>query len=188
MSLGSLRRVYWRDRPPTESALFAPALGGSWMQDGLPRLAPLLREFAAQGEGRSGVLLGDGVAPFALPAEVQESDGQVNRLRLKSKAPLYVPRGTLFVGGAQNRMAAEDLAARAGTRDLAVYCVEMGRWDPTATRFGEIRMLPAPLRHAIGHLQGSLADRQAAVWELVAESLALVGSASPSFSATAIVM
>lgn len=51
--------------------------------------------------------------------------------------PVFLMAGEIIVGGKQDRVIREDavIPARSGPMEIAVYCVEQGRWAPVASRF-----------------------------------------------------
>ena len=51
--------------------------------------------------------------------------------------PVFLMAGEIIIGGKQDRVIREDavIPARSGPTEVAVYCVEQGRWAPVAGRF-----------------------------------------------------
>lgn len=86
--------------------------------------------------------------------------------------------GEILVGGKQNRVVTEDvlLPPRSGPVDLAVYCVEQGRWATQSTSFESPSMLAAP------SLRGKVMGRsdQGQVWSEVQRLAKRADAASPT--------
>jgi len=86
--------------------------------------------------------------------EIIELPGQesVNTLRVRNKAhlPLILFAGELLLGGKQDRIVAKDTIIPPGqTFDVAVFCVEHGRWYGKDTKFqGGAGFAPQSVRDA----------------------------------------
>ena len=106
---------------------------------------------------------------------------EVNRLVLvnNSKHPLILLAGEVVTGGKQDRVVGKDriVPAESDPVDLAVFCVEHGRWIETSTKFDT---------HASVMLQPSvrmkaMADQdQQKVWDEVSKSRTAMASAVAS--------
>lgn len=195
-----LPRVYWRDVPPEDTRLLAPGgtrpTGQGWTEfRGLS--GAFFRDLDFQADSRAdGPLTGSLVAP-ATPVlrelepprglSVKELDepavARLAAINPYSERSVLVPEGTLFLGGAQNRMIRKPTLVPPGLHELPVFCVEMGRWDLGARDFGGLTRLPGLLSHKIGGIDTEdLQDRQAQVWELIYESLTMLGQLNPTLN------
>jgi hypothetical protein len=67
-------------------------------------------------------------------AITESGDGEVNKLFIEniSKDTIMVLSGEVVQGGKQDRMIAQDfiLYPKSGKKDVSVFCVEHGRWQP----------------------------------------------------------
>ena len=203
-----LPRVYWRDVPPEDSDLLARA-GRSGESDGLQPgwtdFAPLADRMlgtledqidpsAGGGDpgtrvgtlkGRTSEALRELEPPRAL--SIRERDepevGRLVAVNPYSSRSVLIPEGTVFLGGAQNRMTRGPHLIPPGVRELPVYCVEMGRWDMDETKFVGLTRLPGLLEHQISSaVARGVPDVQASVWELVYESLTMLGQLNPTLN------
>jgi hypothetical protein len=101
------------------------------------------------------------------------SGAEVNRLVLvnNSKHPLILLAGEVVTGGKQDRVVGKDriVPAESDPVDLAVFCVEHGRWTETSTNFGakgSVMLQPSVRMKA-------MADQdQQKVWDEVGKSKA----------------
>jgi hypothetical protein len=111
----------------------------------------------------------------AVPALIVENHGQTHVLLMA---------GEILLGGKQNRVIVEDvlLPPQSGPRDLAVYCVEQGRWAGRSTAFESRGSFAAP------QLRARLMERadQGRVWAEVGRYAAKAGAASTTSSYQAI--
>lgn len=116
--------------PELNRALGGLTLGPAASQGGLavlwlhtnPAAAPPL-EILTLDEGRArGALTVIERAQASVPELIAENHGKIHVLLLA---------GEILVGGKQNRVLREDLLLppRSGPRNIAVYCVEQGRWN-----------------------------------------------------------
>jgi hypothetical protein len=119
-------------------------------------IRPLIR-------GHQGYIPGDGA--------------EVNKLMLvnNSDRPLILLAGEIVTGGKQDRVVGKDriVPANSDPIDLAVFCVEPGRWVATQSDFGSFRaqMAQPSVRRS------AMADKdQAKVWSEVRASAAAIGS------------
>src|SRR5439155_19434269 len=98
----------------------------------------------------------------------------------RGKRHVLLLAGEIVVGGKQNRVVAEDvlLPPVSGPRQIAVYCVEQGRWASTAKDFVAPGSLAAP------KLRSELLARQAQrqVWNEVSRYAARAAAPSPTGS------
>ena len=94
--------------------------------------------------------------------------------------PVFLMAGEIIVGGKQDRVIREDavIPARSGPTEVAVYCVEQGRWTPVAGRFESAPYAAdADLRSRAASGAG-----QEAVWSHVARKSADAGVRSETQS------
>ena len=102
----------------------------------------------------------------------------------RGKRPALLLAGEIVVGGKQNRVVAEDvlLPPSSGPRQIAVYCVEQGRWAGSTKDFAAPGALAAP------KLRSELLARapQEQVWNEVSRSSSRVAAASPTASYQAV--
>jgi len=113
--------------------------------------------------------------------EVQEKDGGVVntvRVRNTSDGHVFGLAGEIIVGAKQNRMLERDvlLPPKSDWLELAVYCVEQGRWHETSDKFGSLGQVAA------GRVRGKAANTrsQGAVWAEISENKADLGIAAPT--------
>lgn len=133
-------------------------------------------EIATLEEARArGDLLVSERAQASVPALLVENRG-------KSHALLMA--GEILLGGKQNRVIIEDvlMPPLSGPRNLAVYCVEQGRWSGRSAAFESRGSFAAP------QLRARLMERadQARVWAEVGRYAGKAGVASPTSSYQAI--
>src|SRR4029077_10273059 len=112
------------------------------------------------------------------PGRPYTDSAQVNQLVLvnNSKRPLILLAGEVVTGGKQDRVVGKDriVPAESDPVDLAVFCVEHGRWIESSTKFDT---------HASVMLQPSvrmkaMADKdQQKVWDEVGKSRAQMSAA-----------
>ncbi len=91
--------------------------------------------------------------------------GSVNELIVvnRGKKPLFLMSGEVILGGQQDRIIGKDTVVPAGKRqEVAVYCVEHGRWAGNDKRFRSAKVMA----HTKLRKQASYAD-QSAVWKEV---------------------
>lgn len=149
------------------------ALRVFWLQAGTT--APSL-DIATLEEARArGDLLVSERAQAAVPALIVENRG-------KSHALLMA--GEILLGGKQNRVIIEDvlMPPLSGPRDLAVYCVEQGRWSGRSAAFESRGSFAAP------QLRARLMERadQGRVWAEVGRYAGKAGAPSSTGSYQAI--
>jgi hypothetical protein len=145
------------------------ALTVFWLH-GVP--TPPAIEVVTLEEGRAqGTVIVTERAQASVPDLLVENRGKTHALLLA---------GEILVGGKQNRVLKEDvlLPPVSGPRNLAVYCVEQGRWNTGRADFDSKSTLAAPsLRSRL--MQN--AD-QAQVWAEVQKSTRAARAASPTAS------
>ncbi len=113
---------------------------------------------------------------------VPRSDGaQVNSLMLvnNSGLPLLLLAGEIVTGGKQDRVVGKDriIPANSDPVDLAVFCVEPGRWVAKTSHFGGLSSQmaqPSVRRRAMGDKD------QSQVWSEVRNSSAAMAKAAPA--------
>jgi len=100
------------------------------------------------------------------------SDGEVNSLMIEniSSEPVMILSGEVVQGGKQDRMIAQDVVInpKSGKKEIAVYCVEHGRWDAKkdGMAFKEYSQVSSnEVRKA-----GAVNKNQGDVWNKVAET------------------
>src|SRR5205814_1315885 len=102
----------------------------------------------------------------------------------RGKRHVLLLAGEIVVGGKQNRVVAEDvlLPPLSGPRQIAVYCVEQGRWAGATKEFQTQGSFAAP------KLRSELAARaaQQQVWNEVSRSAAVAAAPSPTGSYQAV--
>ena len=102
----------------------------------------------------------------------------------RGKRHVLLLAGEIVVGGKQNRVVAEDvlLPPTSGPRQIAVYCVEQGRWAGAPKGFEASGSLAAP------KLRSELLARpaQQQVWNEVSRSAARAAAPSPTGSYQAV--
>lgn len=113
--------------------------------------------------------------------EVREKDdGVVNRVLVRNNSGDHVfgLAGEIITGAKQNRMLERDvlLPPKSDWLELAVYCVEQGRWHGSTARFeggGQI---------AAGRVRGRAANArsQSAVWDEISANKTDLGLAAPT--------
>jgi hypothetical protein len=125
---------------------------------------------------------------------VREDDFKIPRLRVKNmeQAPVLLPAGSAFLGGAQNRMLLEPTVIPGGSeRTIRVFCIEAGRWDETQSHFRSIGRVPSLFllrlleagagrypEHSTVHAQHQ--DLQLYTWQTVLAGLTLAGEINPT--------
>lgn len=98
------------------------------------------------------------------------TEGQVSALHVNNtgKRPIYALSGEVLLGGKQDRIVAQNTIIPAGAKgfEIAVFCVEHGRWQKKTERFESAKKLAhTKLR------QTALAKKsQSDVWSEVAET------------------
>jgi hypothetical protein len=112
---------------------------------------------------------------------IPDGGAEVNRLVLvnNSERPLILLAGEIVTGGKQDRVVGKDriVPPKSDPIDLAVFCVEPGRWVATKYDFGsfQTQMAQPSVRHS------AMADEdQQKVWsEVHASAAAMAAGASP---------
>jgi len=116
--------------------------------------------------------------------EVSET-GSVNELEVTnhSKMRVLLLAGEVVKGGKQDRMVGRDMILAPGkTRTIDVFCVEHGRWSPSAAGLefkGSSLMADKELRQK-AQAGGGVAANQSRVWEEVAKSIDKFEVAAPT--------
>jgi len=106
---------------------------------------------------------------------------QVNKLVLENNSdrPLILLAGEIVTGGKQDRVVGKDriVPPHSDPIDLAVFCVEPGRWVATKSSFGSFQtQMAQPSVRA-----GAMADKnQQKVWSEVGESTRAMAQAAPA--------
>ncbi|MBI3978059.1 MAG: hypothetical protein HY331_07735 [Chloroflexi bacterium] len=115
-------------------------------------------------------------------AEVTElAPPQVNTLRVSNtgKLPVFIMDGEELLGGGQNRVANGSVLVPTGAAiELAVSCVERGRWSGFTARFRSEGNAPFRLRRV--RAESVQSAQQAAVWAEVDEVHAALQVDSPT--------
>ena len=150
------------------------------------------RNFLTLDEGlRSGEVVvseAGGFRPLIRGRQRYVPDGaQVNRLVLMndSERPLILLAGEIVTGGKQDRVVGKDriVPPKSDPIDLAVFCVEPGRWVATKQDFGSFhtQMAQPSVRRS------AMADKdQQKVWSEVHSSAAAMAAAASPLAARAI--
>lgn len=149
------------------------------------------REFLTLDEGlRSGDVIvteSGNISPLIRPRSgqserpIRQGGAQVNQLVLvnNSKRPLILLAGEIVTGGKQDRVIGKDrlVPAESDPIDLAVFCVEPGRWTGSSSKFGSMNSAMAqPAVRA-----KAMADKdQGKVWEEVGKSRAAMTERVPA--------
>jgi hypothetical protein len=120
--------------------------------------------------------------------------GSVPKVFLKNLGDtiLLIPEGEILVGAKQNRVIQRTVLALAATeREVAVCCVEQGRWNHIsdhfeAKAFAHPRLRGAKMQsiHASDADDESAGDVQGRVWDEVASCMSDLGAASATESLT----
>ncbi len=115
------------------------------------------------------------------PVPYPQRGAEVNRLVLvnNSSHPLLLLAGEIVTGGKQDRVIGKDriVPAESDPLDLAVFCVEPGRWTATTEKFGGLQsqMAQPSVRSK------AMADKdQQKVWAEVGNSSRAMVAAAPS--------
>lgn len=146
-----------------------------WLQAGAaPGRAPL--DILTLDEGRAAsVLTVIERAQASVPEVIAENRG---------KAYVLLLAGEILVGGKQNRVLREDLLLppMSGPRNIAVYCVEQGRWNEGRKDFESASSVvqPSVRSHVLGQAG------QSRVWSGVASAARELRASSPTGSYQAI--
>ena len=118
-----------------------------------------------EGQERGLVRPGQAIPPRTGP--------QVNRLVLynNSSRPLLLLAGEIVTGGHQDRVVGADsiVPAQTGPIDLAVFCVEPGRWTGPSPKFGAVA---TPMAQPSVRMPAMVEGNQGKVWDRVARAKA----------------
>jgi len=170
--------------PELQRILGGLSLGAAAAQGGLAALWLQAREPAGNppieiltlDEGRArGVLTIVERPQASVPELIAENRG---------KAHVLLLAGEILIGGKQNRVLREDLLLPpwSGPRNIAVYCVEQGRWNEGRKDFesrGSV-VQPSVRSHVLGHAA------QSRVWSGVASASRDLRASSPTGSYQAV--
>ncbi|HUM17722.1 MAG TPA: DUF6569 family protein [Candidatus Nitrosotalea sp.] len=151
------------------------SLSAVWLQAGnSPGRAPLDILTLDEGRAASGLTLTER-AQASVPEVVAENRG---------KAYVLLLAGEILIGGKQNRVLREDLLLppRSGPRNIAVYCVEQGRWNEGRKDFESRSSVVQPTVRS--HLLEKTG--QSSVWSEVASAQRELRASSPTGSYQAI--
>ena len=107
--------------------------------------------------------------------EVTET-GSVNELVVENQGrrPILLLAGEVVSGGKQDRMVGKDMILGPGkTRKINVFCVEHGRWTPSAEkeRFKSSSMMADQSIRQTAQGRGGNSENQGAVWHEVAKAI-----------------
>jgi hypothetical protein len=98
------------------------------------------------------------------------SDAEVNAVHVtnKSDKPVFILAGEVILGGKQDRVIAKDTVVPAKTKKLqvAVFCVEQGRWDGRQAQFSA----SGKIGHGDLREKAIFASDQGQVWEEVSKT------------------
>ena len=150
-------------------------LSALWLLGGSPKGAPPL-EIATFDEARAqGTLTVTERAQASVPELIAENRGKTHVLLLA---------GEILVGGKQNRVLREDLLLPplSGPRNIAVYCVEQGRWNEGRKDFDSRSSLvqPSVRSEVLGRAE------QGRIWSGVASASRQLRAPSPTGSYQAV--
>jgi ARG/rhodanese/phosphatase superfamily protein len=113
------------------------------------------------------LVLDEGMDKGLVKVHEREGGGSVNQLVVenKGKKPLFLMSGEVILGGQQDRIIGKDVIIPPSQRkEVAVFCVEHGRWQGGAAFASGKAMAHAKLRSTANY-----DDNQGAVWAEVAE-------------------
>jgi hypothetical protein len=88
-----------------------------------------------QAPGEGYLTLAEALETKVVVVKELEGGGTVPKVEMESKAekPIFIPFGAIITGGKQDRMTRDDIALAPGEKkQVAVYCVEQGRWSGEA--------------------------------------------------------
>jgi len=116
--------------------------------------------------------------------EVTET-GSVNELVVENQGrkPILLLAGEVVSGGKQDRMVGKDMILGPGkTRKINVFCVEHGRWTPSAEkeRFKSSSMMAEKSVRQTAQAKAGASENQSAVWKNVADSIEHYKVAAPT--------
>jgi len=144
---------------------------GSWEEKSGIQIAPIYLEspdaslnFLSLDEAtKSGVI------------EVTET-GSVNELVVENQGrkPILLLAGEVVSGGKQDRMVGKDMILGPGkTRKINVFCVEHGRWTPSAERekFKSSSMMADKAVRQTAQAKAGASENQSAVWNEVSRAI-----------------
>jgi hypothetical protein len=102
--------------------------------------------------------------------------GSVNQLVVENQGrkPILLLAGEVVSGGKQDRMVGKDMILGPGkTRKINVFCVEHGRWTPSAERekFKSSSMMADKAIRQSAQAKAGSAENQGAVWSEVARAI-----------------
>jgi hypothetical protein len=163
-----------------EATLHAAEIGQPWQEGGLTIFPVRLNKTPIFGP----VLTADEALRNGVLTIKEIGSGQVNKVTAynKSDRHVFLMAGQAVSGAKQDRMISEDtLLPPNSTTEVAVWCVDHGRWTPGQTDFraGEF-FAPAAVRR-----EAAVSKSQQRVWDSVAEVQSGVGAA-PGSLATAV--
>lgn len=129
----------------------------------------------AGGEGLDLLTLDEAMERKLVKVTEKSSGGTVNTLKVSNSGdkPVFAMTGELLLGGKQDRIVARNTVIPAGARelDVAVFCVEHGRWNPKTDRFGSAKTLAHKSLRQVA-FKGS----QGGVWAEVSKTNAARGT------------
>ena len=192
-----LKKVFWRDIVLRDSLLLNPGQTAkkTSLEDKFPK--HLLEEIQFTSLG--GVFFGNSLV--ALPStnleslqahtdtehlEFTEHGFQIKNIvcRNHSRQHALIPTGTVFSGGAQNRLLPQSTIVKPGVNVLPTFCVEQGRWEKKES-FTELTNLPDLVQYHFlkGTETEDVEERQIHLWQLIREMLALTGKENDTMNA-----
>lgn len=128
--------------------------------------------------GETFLLLDESMKNGTLEIE-EKGSGDVNNLKLQkndSKFPVYIMAGEIVQGAKQDRVISNDLILDKGSKtyEIAVYCVEQGRWVKKSEKFA-----PAPVVASQGLRSKVVQNKsQSDVWSEVSKKNSSMGATS----------
>jgi hypothetical protein len=161
---------------PLEATLRAAEIGQPWQEGGLTIFPVRLNNAPVFGT----VLTADEALQKGMLQIKEIGSGQVNKVTAynKSDRHVFLMAGQAVSGAKQDRIISEDtLLPPNSTTEVAVWCVEHGRWSG-APEFGASKFIaPAAVRK-----EASISKSQTRVWDSVAEMQRSVGAPDGSLA------
>lgn len=156
-----------------ERFLDSAQVGEPWQWEGLTIFPITLNPVRSFGE----VLTLDEAAGKGVVTISEVGSGEVNRVRVQNRSsrPVFLMAGEAITGARQDRMVSEDtLLAPHSRAEIAVWCVEHGRWTGGSEFRSGGFVAPAAVRQrAVAH------KSQSDVWASVAEAQQSAGLGTP---------
>jgi hypothetical protein len=155
---------------------------GEWQTESGVQVAPI---YSPQSSAVGGPLLSLRRGQEAGAVRISES-GNVNSLRIENSSdePVLLVAGEIVEGGLQDRAIAHDVIVPAGASDeIAVFCVEQGRWSAGADGPQEFKasgLFVDGDARVSAQADGAMSANQMAVWSHVTEALGGLSANAPT--------